>query len=451
MKQGSLELIEPEAELVLSDDLSLASRGRCFVKGKGTLQTFTLLVKQEEEDDVEVLLSKSTKRPPTVFQIDGPLGRKICTPPTPTQAVVDDVFGALSIVVLTNSVPRGKLLRNLVHKFHGSCTLRTASGYEELATELLTSGFRCDLLIFDTSDNEKVLRELKLQFPLFVNQVVSVLLSDSDADMESGEQEAARAGADDCWPMPPPAPEILKVRLLHHLLIKGNFQRLRQNQGATRGDVAGGPPHPSGQTDPPSPPHHTIGAEDGPVSLSLPPSSRTTPRSSAKLADVKESGGQVSLDALSEPLSFLVVEDSPTQRKLISHNLRQISPLWTVEACPDASSALALLRRGCSSSASPSPFSCHKPRAFDVILVDLNLGEGSLMGDALVRELRGPECDFQAPVIIGLNRSRRDTEVRFIVSGADSAWAKPLPPQDVFCRRLEVLVAARRVLAEVLE
>jgi CheY-like chemotaxis protein len=144
-----------------------------------------------------------------------------------------------------------------------------------------------------------------------------------------------------------------------------------------------------------------------------------------------------SVESLAGSLSFLVVEDSPTQRKLIVRGLQQVSPLWSVEACADSKSALALLRS-------------HK--AFDVILVDLNLGEGSLMGDKLVREIRaGPGCNLHAPVIIGLNRSRTDTEVRFIVSGADSAWAKPLPPNELISQRVEVLVAARKLMCELVD
>ena len=430
---GLLPQIELEAELAFADGMTLASKGLSFVKGKGNMQTFTLLGHGSSDDDeaigvLQELLSKSPERAPTVFQVDGfPSSDQANNNSTPTQAAVDGVFGALNIIVLTESVPRGKLLRNLVHKFHGSCTLRMATSLEEVVLELRAGGFRCDLLIFDTGDNEKVLGELKRQFPKFLSRIVSVLLSDSNsADGATEEHEALRVGADDCWPMPPPAPEILRARVLHHLLIKGHFQRLLQKAAARR---------PAGSSSPTSTYADSSPSPLSSASMSLNASPKPTHRSSVELGEDEEQASVI--DSLSEPLSFLVVEDSPTQRKLITHNLHKISPLWTVETCADSASALALLR-------SPG-------EAFDVILVDLNLGEGSLSGDALVRELRGPGCDFQAPVIIGLNRSRRDTEVRFILSGADSAWAKPLPPQEVFCRRLEVLVAARRVLAEVLE
>ena len=62
---------------------------------------------------------------------------------------------------------------------------------EEVVSELRAGGFRCDLLIFDTCDNAKVLDELKRQFPKFLKRIVSVLLSDSDsADGETEEHEA---------------------------------------------------------------------------------------------------------------------------------------------------------------------------------------------------------------------------------------------------------------------
>ena len=408
------------------------------------------------------------------------------------QQSVEATLTCLDVIILTESVLRGKMLRHAVRNLHGSWTIRLVPSYEDLVGDLKVGGFRCDLLIIDTPIKGQITAQLKARFPKFFRRVVSVVLSNSSDDVQH-DKEAARVGVDDCWHLPPPDPVVLKARILHRLLLKGRLKRVqigkkqqkkrreherkkekkeeieeekeerKEEKEEENDDVSL-----IGEGDDTWTDTNTTSAAPPPRIVSPDPDFRSVFRSVASLRQVEMlaevdpgPSGLTSVDPFSGsssssdddantccedlssssfstvPLSFLVVEDSPTQRKLIVRGLQQVSPLWSVESCADSKSALALLRS-------------HK--AFDVILVDLNLGEGSLMGDELVREIRaGPGCDFHAPVIIGLNRSRTDTEVRFIVSGADSAWAKPLPPKELISQRVEVLVAARKLMCKLFD
>ena len=382
------------------------------------------------------------------------------------QQSVEATLTGLDVIILTESVLRGKMLRHAVRNLHGSWTIRLVPSYEDLVGDLKVGGFRCDLLIIDTpikgQITAQITAQLKARFPKFFRRVVSVVLSNSSDDVQH-DKEAARVGVDDCWHLPPPDRVVLKARILHRLLLKGRLkcvhigkkqQKKEENddvwligEGDTWTDTNTTSAAPPPRTVSPDPDFQSVFrsvaslrqvemlAEVDPVSGS---SSSSDDDANTCCEDLSSSSFSTvpSVESLAGSLSFLVVEDSPTQRKLIVRGLQQVSPLWSVESCADSKSALALLRS-------------HK--AFDVIFVDLNLGEGSLMGDALVRELRGPGCDFHAPVIIGLNRSRTDTEVRFIVSGADSAWAKPLPPKELISQRVEVLVAARKLMCKLFD
>jgi len=130
-------------------------------------------------------------------------------------------------------------------------------------------------------------------------------------------------------------------------------------------------------------------------------------------------------------LRVLIVEDSTTQRKLLARRLKECNDSWTVTAVRDATECIAHLRE----------------RGFDnvdVLLVDMQLGE-EMTGSDLVCELR-TTYGMQRQVFIGLNRDRDAIEIRFMTSGADAAWSKPVPTVDVINLRILQLLQARAIL-----
>jgi len=68
----------------------------------------------------------------------------------------------------------------------------------------------------------------------------------------------------------------------------------------------------------------------------------------------------------------------------------------------------------------------------------------------LTRELR-TTYGLTRPLIIGLNRDRAGVEEKFVASGGDAAWGKPLPPVGIVNARLLTLMHARAMLSSLQE
>jgi len=130
-------------------------------------------------------------------------------------------------------------------------------------------------------------------------------------------------------------------------------------------------------------------------------------------------------------LRVLVVEDSTTQRKFMVKQLKACSPTWSVTAVQDSGECIRYLLA--------------HDFAFDLLFVDMHLGEDSLSGCDLVENLRNAH-KMITQVIIGMNRDSAAIATQFLVAGADSAWKKPLPGPLVMLSRINMLLHIRRCL-----
>ena len=112
-------------------------------------------------------------------------------------------------------------------------------------------------------------------------------------------------------------------------------------------------------------------------------------------------------------------------------NLTLVDPTWAVVGLEDAPSTFKFLKA--------SNYLCH------IMLVDMNLGENSMKGSELVRELRST-FKMRSQVMIGMNRDKNNIERGFLQNGADSAWSKPLPPAKIIGDRIGSLIQVRSIL-----
>lgn len=108
-----------------------------------------------------------------------------------------------------------------------------------------------------------------------------------------------------------------------------------------------------------------------------------------------------------EPLNFLVVDDSPTMRQLISFSLKRIRGSSIVEAC-DGVDALKKLQN----------------TKIDVILVDINMPV--MDGLKLVSLVRQDPKIKHLPVIIITTEGAEEDRQRGLALGANAYVVKPI-------------------------
>lgn len=110
--------------------------------------------------------------------------------------------------------------------------------------------------------------------------------------------------------------------------------------------------------------------------------------------------------------SFLVVEDSPTMRQLISFALKRIPGSTIVEAS-DGVDALKKL----------------SSQKFDIILTDINMP--IMDGLKLVSMVRNDPAHKDIPIIIITTEGAEEDRKRGLSLGANAYIAKPIQTQDL--------------------
>lgn len=118
--------------------------------------------------------------------------------------------------------------------------------------------------------------------------------------------------------------------------------------------------------------------------------------------------------------TFLVVEDSPTMRQLISFSLKRIPGSTIVEAS-DGIDALKKLSN----------------QQFDVILTDINMP--IMDGLKLVSMVRNDPAHKDIPIIIITTEGAEEDRKRGLALGANAYIAKPIQTQDLLNVMNEIL------------
>ncbi len=125
-----------------------------------------------------------------------------------------------------------------------------------------------------------------------------------------------------------------------------------------------------------------------------------------------------------ETLNFLVVEDSPTMRQLISFALRRFSDCRIVEAV-DGADALRKMAY----------------EKVDVILTDINMP--IMDGLKLVSVVRSNATTRRIPIVIITTEGAEEDRKRGLSLGADAYISKPIEADDLVRTVTEVLEGRR--------
>ena len=383
-----------------------------------------------------------------------------------TSKMVDDALEGLAITILDDSAVQAKMVYHQFRRTNQTWTIRFASTYTELSRSLQVDNFRCDVLILGavfseaSDENNTTLFRLRQEYPNFMTGVLTFLIGE---DTLAFKIAARAAGVDLFLTLPLPDEGVLRTRLQNAMLAKlhalvsveeeektessseddesllsvltdevettalayqggGIFSRSKSTMDFSSLDLS---PSPKITMSPLSTPKRT---RAGPLA-----SNRFQLTSAMTL---KRSMSQPVISMVPRPirtkcLTVLVVEDSTLQRKLIMRSLSLVDPSWAVVGLEDAPSTLKFLKA--------SNYRCH------IMLVDMNLGENSMKGSELVRELRST-FQMRSQVMIGMNRDKNSIEKGFLQNGADSAWSKPLPPAKIIGDRISSLIQVRSIL-----
>lgn len=123
-----------------------------------------------------------------------------------------------------------------------------------------------------------------------------------------------------------------------------------------------------------------------------------------------------------EPLTFLVVEDSPTMRQLVTFALRRFADCRILEAT-DGADALRKLGH----------------ERVDVLLTDINMP--IMDGLKLIGILRAQEATRALPIVIITTEGAEEDRRRALALGANAHVAKPVEPSRLVRTVAEVLAA----------
>jgi two-component system chemotaxis response regulator CheY len=125
-----------------------------------------------------------------------------------------------------------------------------------------------------------------------------------------------------------------------------------------------------------------------------------------------------------DTINFLVVEDSPTMRQLISFALRQFTDCRILEAVDGADALRKMAYEN-----------------IDIILTDINMP--IMDGLKLVKLVRGNPSTRHLPIIIVTTEGAEEDRRRGLALGADAFISKPIEARDLVRTVNEVLEARR--------
>lgn len=122
-----------------------------------------------------------------------------------------------------------------------------------------------------------------------------------------------------------------------------------------------------------------------------------------------------------KPMTFLIVEDSPTMRQLISFSLRRLSAATRIVEAVDGADALRRLAHD----------------EIDFVLTDINMP--IMDGLKLVALLRANPSTCNLPIIIITTEGADEDRQRGLELGADAYISKPVQGDQLVQRVAEVL------------
>lgn len=132
---------------------------------------------------------------------------------------------------------------------------------------------------------------------------------------------------------------------------------------------------------------------------------------------------------------ILVVEDSPTQRKVLVQRLHLADRSWDVSYAVSGEDALQKLKAG--------------KFQFDIVLVDENLSMyDGLYGHELVQVMR-ESFSMTNTIIIACTSNAEGSRQDLLDSGVDEVWSKPPPAADEVKQKIDHLLIARMNAAAV--
>jgi CheY-like chemotaxis protein len=122
---------------------------------------------------------------------------------------------------------------------------------------------------------------------------------------------------------------------------------------------------------------------------------------------------------------ILVVEDSPTQRKVLLHVLHRACETWSVSYAISGEDALQKLK-------------AFKFK-FDAVLVDENLSmQDGLFGHELVHVMR-EQFNMLDTVVVACTSSAQASRENLVESGVDLVWSKPPPVAEEVRKQIDLL------------
>lgn len=320
----------------------------------------------------------------------------------------------LRIIIVEDSATQSKLMSSQLLSVDPGWTVCSVSGPVELINDLLSCDFQVDLLVIDmnlgvgdgnnddsSSDGARLIAMLTQEYPESMHYIVPVLTS---AQRGEREVQAVQCGTD-FWLKPlPPSPTALE-----------SYIRRAFGARAQVGNLL----------------HDHDGSFFGPYS---PP----------------RIGRDVPLPKLTLPdnLKVLIVEDCNAQRKIMKMQLQACSTSIKVTDMADATSCADFLAHRALCDFNRSATESLEEQSFDVVFIDMNLGDDFTDGVELVRIVRSTAMlRYRQPkrkVILGITASSaRSVEKMFLDAGADAVWSKPLPPTPALMYRLNSLLLAK--------
>jgi len=136
----------------------------------------------------------------------------------------------------------------------------------------------------------------------------------------------------------------------------------------------------------------------------------------------------------SNGIKVLIVEDSPSQQKILMHRIKTANPTWDVSAADDGEHAIEKLRAG--------------KFQFHVVFVDENLSmNNGLYGHELVAVMR-KNFNMNECVIIACTSNPGKVEYDLRQAGVDHVWPKPPPAPAEIRLKINELLNYRVNLAE---
>lgn len=316
-------------------------------------------------------------------------------------AALEQKLSTLRVMVIEDSTAQRKLICRQLKEVGPCWTIDAVAGLAEAKAAITACACALDLLLVDMNlgmghfDGVGLVSQLKLAYPQSMTTVATVLMS-----REASEKEffavANSLGGDCFWAKPLPETEVLAWYVRTVIAAKMSGPAASERSAFIDGtEVKLADALLRGY------------ASDGNLSAPRPVATAT--------------GG---------PMRVLIVEDSSVQRAVMVAACKRCFG-GKVVGVADPASCLALLGS--------------REAAFDLVLVDMDLGDDAINGAELVRhvlEAHGSSSLADA-LIIGVTAGAAISANAFREAGADAVWSKPLPAEVLIRHRLSILLKAR--------